>query len=50
MRDINNLPAWEGLFKKIVWRQLGDIKDKDILEAVRVLLQIILQKLIVWLL
>ncbi len=27
MRDINNLPAWEGLFKKIVWKQLGDIKD-----------------------
>ena len=32
MRDINNLPAWEGLFKKIVWKQLGDIKDKDILD------------------
>ena len=32
MRDINNLPAREGLFKKIVWKQLGDIKDKDILD------------------
>ena len=32
MRDIKDLPAWERLFKKIVWKQLGDIKDKDILD------------------
>ena len=32
MRDIKNLPAQERLFKKIVWKQLGDIKDKDILD------------------
>ena len=32
MRDIKNLPAWERLFKKIVWKQLGDIKDKYILD------------------
>ena len=32
MRDIKELPAWERLFKKIVWKQLGDIKDKYILD------------------
>ncbi len=32
MRDIKGLPAWERLFKKIVWKQLGEIKDKDILD------------------
>ena len=32
MRDIKDLPPWERLFKKIVWKQLGDIKDKDILD------------------
>lgn len=32
MRDIKELPAWERLFKKIVWKQLGDIKDKCILD------------------
>ena len=32
MRDIKNLSAWERLFKKIVWKQLGDIKDKYILD------------------
>ncbi|MCR5225895.1 MAG: class I SAM-dependent methyltransferase [Eubacterium sp.] len=32
MRDIKDLPAWERLFKKIVWKQLGDIKDKCILD------------------
>lgn len=32
MRDIKDLPAWERLFKKIVWKQLGDIKDKVILD------------------
>lgn len=32
MRDIKDLPAWERLFKKIVWNQMGDIKDKDILD------------------
>ena len=32
MRDIKDLPAWERLFNKIVWKQLGDIKDKYILD------------------
>ena len=32
MSDIKDLPPWERLFKKIVWKQLGDIKDKDILD------------------
>ena len=32
MRDIKDLPAWERLFKKIVWKQLGEIKDKNILD------------------
>ena len=27
MHDITDLPAWERLFKKIVWKQLGDIGD-----------------------
>ena len=32
MRNIEDLPAWDRLFKKIVWKQLGNIKDKDILD------------------
>jgi len=32
MRDIKDLLPWERLFKKIVWKQLGDIKDKYILD------------------
>ncbi len=32
MRDISELPAWERLFKRIVWAQLGDIEDKRILD------------------
>lgn len=28
MHDIIELPAWERLFKKSVWKQLGDIKGK----------------------
>ena len=32
MRNVKDLPAWERLFKKIVWKQLGDIKNKDILD------------------
>jgi SAM-dependent methyltransferase len=32
MRNIKDLPAWERLFKKIIWKQLGDIKGKDILD------------------
>lgn len=32
MRDIKDLPAWERLFKKIIWKQLGEIKDKKILD------------------
>ena len=31
-RNIKDLPAWERLFKKIIWKQLGEIKDKDILD------------------
>ena len=29
---VKDLPPWERLFKKIVWKQMGDIKDKDILD------------------
>jgi len=32
MHDITDLPAWERLFKKIVWKQLGDMKGKKILD------------------
>ena len=32
MRNISELPAWERLFKRIVWEQIGDIKDKYILD------------------
>ena len=32
MRDIINLPAWERLFKRIVWNQLGDVENKNILD------------------
>ena len=32
MHDITELPAWERLFKKIVWKQLGDIEGKKILD------------------
>lgn len=32
MHDISELPAWERLFKRIVWAQLGDIEGKRILD------------------
>lgn len=32
MHDITELPAWERLFKKIVWTQLGNIEGKRILD------------------
>ena len=32
MRNIIELPAWERLFKKIVWVQIGDIEGKKILD------------------
>ena len=32
MHSITELPAWERLFKKIVWQQLGDIEGKKILD------------------
>ena len=32
MRDITDLPAGERLFKKIVWKQLGDMEGKKILD------------------
>lgn len=32
MHDITDLPAWERLFKKIVWKQLGDREGKKILD------------------
>ena len=32
MHDISELPAWERLLKKIVWKQLGDIHGKSILD------------------
>ena len=32
MHNITKLPAWERLFKKIVWKQLGNIEGKKILD------------------
>lgn len=32
MRELAELPAWERLFKKIVWEQLGDVRGKNILD------------------
>ena len=32
MRELAELPAWERLLKKIVWAQLGDIREKRILD------------------
>ncbi len=32
MHNITELPAWERLFKKIVWKQLGNIEGKKILD------------------
>ena len=32
MHDIKELPAWERLFKKIVWKQIGNIEGKKILD------------------
>ena len=32
MHKLTELPAWERLFKKIVWAQLGDIREKTILD------------------
>ena len=32
MHDITDLHAWERLFKKIVWKQLGDMEGKKILD------------------
>ena len=32
MKSLTDLPAWERLFKKIIWNQLGDIKGKCILD------------------
>ncbi len=32
MHNLTELPAWERLFKKIVWQQLGEIEGKKILD------------------
>ena len=32
MRNITELPAWERLFKKIVWEQIGNLEGKKILD------------------
>ncbi len=32
MHNIKELPAWERLFKKIVWEQLGNLEGKKILD------------------
>ena len=32
MHKITELPAWERLFKRIIWKQLGGIKGKKILD------------------
>ena len=35
MHDITDLPAWERLFKKIVWKQLGDMEGKKMVKVQR---------------
>ena len=35
MLDITDLPAWERLFKKIVWKQLGDLEGKKMVKVQR---------------
>lgn len=32
MKNLQNLPTWDGLMKCLVWRQLGDIRNKRILD------------------
>lgn len=32
MHNLQNLPTWDGLMKCLVWRQLGDIRNKRILD------------------
>ena len=32
MRNLTELPPWERLFKKIVWKQLGEIKGGYVLD------------------
>jgi hypothetical protein len=48
MHRITEMPAWERLFKRIVWAQIGDSKGFPFLTlaAVRALLLIIMQKTI----
>ncbi len=31
-RELTDLQPWECLMKRIVWKQLGDIRDKKILD------------------
>ena len=35
MHDITDLPAQERLFKKIVWKQLGDMEGKKMVKVQR---------------
>ena len=32
MHKITELPAWERIFKRIVWKQIGEIEGKRILD------------------
>ena len=32
MHNIIKIPAWERLFKKIVWKQIGNLEGKKILD------------------
>lgn len=32
MHSITELPAWERLFKRVVWRQIGDVSGRKILD------------------
>lgn len=34
MHNIIEIPAWERLFKKIVWKQIGNLEGKKILVLV----------------
>lgn len=32
MKKVTDLPPWECLMKRMVWQQLGDLRDKKILD------------------
>ena len=44
MHDITDLPAQERLFKKIVWKQLGDMEGKKMVKVQRLFAKTNLKK------